>query len=279
MVRLVILPRHDNTFTEPKNRMIEVEESIYDHPQYYDLIFAAEWEPEFNFLEASFEKHVDGEVTRLFEPACGTGRLIYRFAEAGYEISGNDLNAKAIDFCNERLAQHGLRQRAVVGDMTKFTLDQPAHAAFNTINSFRHLTTEQQAVKHLNCMADAIVKGGIYVLGFHLSPIGNCVCDEEYWSAEEDGIKVDSGMWLKDRDRRRRIETLGMSFDVQTPEKKLRITDELKFRTYTWPQFEGLLEKVPRLDLVDVFDFDYDIANPLTVDQESEDAVFVLKVR
>jgi len=200
--------------------MIEVEESIYDHPQYYDLIFAAEWEPEFNFLEA-------------------------------------DLNAKAIDFCNERLAQHGLRQRAVVGDMTKFTLDQPAHAAFNTINSFRHLTTEQQAVKHLNCMADAIVKGGIYVLGFHLSPIGN----------------------LKDRDRRRRIETLGMSFDVQTPEKKLRITDELKFRTYTWPQFEGLLEKVPRLDLVDVFDFDYDIANPLTVDQESEDAVFVLKVR
>ena len=111
--------------------MIEVEESIYDHPKYYDLIFAAEWEPEFNFLEGCFEKYVDGDVTRLFEPACGTGRLIYRFADAGYEISGNDLNAKAIDFCNERLTQHGLQQRAVVGDMTQFTLDQPVQAAFN----------------------------------------------------------------------------------------------------------------------------------------------------
>ena len=103
--------------------MIEVEASIYDHPQYYDLIFAADWEPEFNFLEACFEKYIDGNVKRLFEPACGTGRLIYRFADAGYEITGNDLNAKAIDFCNERLAQYGLQQRAAVGDMTRFTLD------------------------------------------------------------------------------------------------------------------------------------------------------------
>ena len=259
--------------------MIDIEESIYDHPQYYDLIFAAEWKPEFDFLEACFEQYVDTEVTRLFEPACGTGRLIYRFADAGYEISGNDLNAKAIDFCNERLTRHGLKQRAVVGDMTQFTLDQPVQAAFNTINSFRHLNTEKQAVKHLNCMADAIVKGGIYVLGFHLSPIGIDACEEEYWSAEAEGVKVDSSMWLKARDTRRRIETLGMSFDVQTPGKKIRITDELKFRTYTWPQFERLIDKVPQLELVDVFDFDYDIENPLAIDNQCEDAVFILKVR
>ena len=116
------------------------------------------------------------------------------------------------------------------------------------------------------------------MLGFHLCPIGVDTCDEEYWSAEEGDLKVDSGMWLKKRDRRRRSEILGMSFDVQTPNEKLRITDELKFRTYTWPQFERLIKKVPRLELVDVFDFDYDIANPLAIDQESEDAVFVLKV-
>ena len=258
--------------------MIEVEASIYDYPQYYDLIFADDWKPEFNFLEACCEKYVDQEVTRLFEPACGTGRLVYRFADAGYEISGNDLNAKAIDFCNERLAQHGLQQQAKVGDMTRFTLNQPVHAAFNTINSFRHLATEQQAVKHLNCMADATVKGGIYVLGFHLSPMGIDTCDEEYWSAEEGDLKVNSSMWLKKRDRRRRTEILGMSLDVSTPTEKLRIVDELKFRTYTWPQFERLIKKVPRLELVDVFDFDYDIANPVAIDEHCEDAVFVLKV-
>ncbi len=259
--------------------MIDIEESIYDHPKYYDLIFAAEWEPEFNFLEACFEQYVDRKVTRLFEPACGTGRLIYRFADAGYEISGNDLNDKAINFCNERLTRHGLQQRAVVGDMTQFALDQPVQAAFNTINSFRHLESEKLAVKHLNCMANAIVKGGIYVLGFHLSPIGVDACEEEYWSAEEGGLKVDSGMWLQKRNKRRRIETLGISFDVQTSDKKFRITDQLKFRTYTWPQFERLIDKVPQFEIVDVFDFDYDIENPLAIDDQCEDAVFVLKVR
>jgi len=259
--------------------MIEVQENIYDHPQYYDLIFAAEWEAEFNFLEACFEKYVDQKVTRLFEPACGTGRLIYRFADAGYDISGNDLNTKAIDFCNERLARHDLQQRAVVGDMTQFRLDQPVHAAFNTINSFRHLATERQAVKHLNCMADAIGNGGIYVLGFHLSPVDASTCDEEYWSAEDGTLKVDSGMWLKKRDRRQRSEILGMSLDVSTPREKLRIVDEIKFRTYTWPQFERLIKKVPQLELVDVFDFNYDIDDPLEICEEHEDAVFVLKVR
>jgi len=259
--------------------MIEVEDHIYDYPQYYDLIFASDWEPEFNFLESCFEKYVDTEVKRLFEPACGTGRLIYRFADAGYEISGNDLNAKAVEFCNERLAHYNLKQSAVVGDMTQFTVDQPVDAAFNTINSFRHLATEELAVKHLNCMADAIAKGGIYVLGFHLSPIGIDACEEEYWSAEECGLRVDSGMWLEARDTRRRIETLGMSFDVHTPKEKFRIIDEIRFRTYTWPQFERLLEKVPRLELIDVYDFDYDIESPLVIDQESEDAVFVFKVR
>ena len=66
---------------------------------------------------------------------------------------------------------------------------------------------------------------------------------------------------------------------MQTPDEKLRINDQLKFRTYTWPQFERLIDKVPQWELVDVFDFDYDIANPVAIDEQCEDAVFVLKVR
>ena len=42
--------------------MIEVEESIYNHPKYYDLIFADDWEAEFNFLEGCFEKYLDGDA-------------------------------------------------------------------------------------------------------------------------------------------------------------------------------------------------------------------------
>ncbi len=269
------------TFTPYRTctRMIEVEDHIYDYPQYYDLIFGADWKPELQFLEAAFDKFVDGAVDRLFEPACGTGRLIYRFADAGYNISGNDLNAKAVAFCNDRLKQHGLNETAVVGDMTQFTVDQQADAGFNTINSFRHLQTQQQAIDHLNCMAAAIRPGGIYVLGFHLTPTASEAIEEEYWSASADGLTVESGMWLNERNLSQRFEKFGMSFDVQMPDEQFRIVDEVKFRTWTWPQFESLIKKVPALELVSIYDFEYDIKSPTEVDDQSEDVVFVLKVK
>ena len=41
-------------------------------------------------------------MRRLFEPGCGTGRLLVKLAQAGYEVAGNDLNPKAVDYCNAR---------------------------------------------------------------------------------------------------------------------------------------------------------------------------------
>lgn len=256
--------------------MHEIEDHIYDYPLYYDLIFAAEWKQEFNFLNSVFKKYATGKVKNLFEPACGTGRLIYRFAHAGYSITGNDLNEKAIAFCNQRLVRHGLKPTGIVGDMTKFSITKPVDAAFNTINSFRHLQTERAAIDHLNCMADAIRPGGVYVLGFHLTPTLGDACEEEYWTARRGRLTVDSGMWLLERNRRQRFESFGMSFDVTTPKEKFRIVDEVKFRTYTLPQFQKLLNQVPRFEMLAVFDFDYDIDVPIGLNGETEDVLFVL---
>ena len=50
---------------------------------------------------------VPQSVTELPEPACGTGRLMFRMAQAGYDVAGLDLNEKAVDFSNARLEKHG----------------------------------------------------------------------------------------------------------------------------------------------------------------------------
>ena len=125
---------------------------IYDFPKYYDLLFGADWRAEFDFLKACFRQHALRPVHRPFEPACGTGRLLAKFAKAGYEVSGNDLNAKAVEFCNARLVRQGFAPTAVVGDMTDFRLRRRVDAAFNTINSFRHLGSERTAEDHLRCV-------------------------------------------------------------------------------------------------------------------------------
>ena len=79
--------------------------SIYDFPTYYDLVFGSDTAAELRFLNKCFERFVDGSVKRVFEPACGTGRLLYRMGQSGFHVGGIDLNAKAVEYCNKRLAR------------------------------------------------------------------------------------------------------------------------------------------------------------------------------
>ena len=128
--------------------------NLYDFPRYYDLVFGSDWKAEFDFLTACFQKHAAGTVRRVFEPACGTGRLMVRLAKAGYDVSGLDLNAKAVAYCNARLKRHGFPEAAFVADMSDFQLTRKADVAFNMINSFRHLQTTKSAKDHLTCVAN-----------------------------------------------------------------------------------------------------------------------------
>ncbi|MDA1013038.1 MAG: class I SAM-dependent methyltransferase [Planctomycetota bacterium] len=254
-----------------------VEGNLYDFPKYYDLIFGSDWKAEYDFLLACFAKHIDRSVHRLFEPACGTGRLLVKLAQAGFAVSGNDLNPNAVKFCNARFQRHGLESAAVIGDMSNFRLRRKVDAAFNTINSFRHLGSEAAAVGHLECVARSLVKGGIYVLGLHLIPTDCNPTEDEAWSARRGNLQVNSYMWSKGIDKKARIEHLGMYFDVFTPTRQFRLVDHMEYRTYTKRQFQNLIRKVPELQIEETYDFTYRIDTPIVVDGSTEDVVFILK--
>ena len=100
-----------------------VNESIYDHPKYYDLVFGADCAAEVKFILGCAERYLSRAPKRLFEPACGTGRLLFALAKRGYAVSGLDLNEKAVDFCNARFRRHELEESAFVADMSNF--DKP----------------------------------------------------------------------------------------------------------------------------------------------------------
>ena len=255
-------------------------ESVYDHPKYYDLLFGSDCQAELAFLEGCFERYTDRTVERLFEPGCGTGRLLIHFARAGYTVSGNDLNAMAIDYCNDRLERNGFARSCVVGDMSDFCLaDLPnrtlADAAFNTINTFRHLSSDAAAIAHLNCMADVIAPGGLYAVGIHLLPTRGIRMEEEAWTSRRGHLQVNSFMWSKRIDDR--DEVLGMTLDVYTPTSHRRIEDEMRYRTYTADQFDELLSLCPQWEVAATHDFAYDLDNPIEIGPMTEDVVYVLR--
>ncbi len=251
--------------------------SWYDYPQYYDLGFRDVVKDEANFLEAAFKKYVPFKVRKLFEPGCGTGRLVIEMASRGFQLTGLDLNPNALAYCGKKLERKGLKAKLVVGDMTDFALSPPFDAAFNTLNTFRHLTTEDQAVRHLKLIAKHLKQGGIYVLAFHLLPPDADLYGAERWTASQGKTKINYSLNVVDSSRRKRVERLSITMNIHKPSGKIRLKDEFDLRLYNASQVKSLFASVPELELVEIYDFWYDITEPQKLDNEIVDAVFILK--
>ena len=256
---------------------------LYDFPEYYDLVFASENEEEFQFMQQCFAEYAGLSVKTIFEPACGTGRLLLELARAGFKVSGLDLNEKAIVYCNEQFKKHGFPETAFVGDMADFSLPEPVDAAFNFINSFRHLLTEAEAIKHLRLVAQHLKSGGLYLLGLHLIPEDYSLDEEEGYDTEEiysvtvDDKTVETRLWSDSYDPQTRIEKIAFEYRIEDKTGEQIIYDKMDHLCYTFKQMGDLLAKVPELQIVETFDFLYDIEDPIEIDEETQDVVYVLR--
>jgi SAM-dependent methyltransferase len=249
----------------------------YDYPQYYDLAFLEDTKPEADFLEAAFRKYARQPVKRVLEPGCGGGRLVVELAARGYEMVGFDTSEPALAHLRKQLSRRKLTADVYHDDMTQFTVPQPIDAAICTFNTYRHLTTEATAVSHLRSIAQALATGGIYVLGLHLLPPDADEESLERWTAVKGQTKVVFTLRVLNFSRRTRLETMRATMLVRTPKQELRLASEFQFRIYTAAQFRSLLAKVPEFELCDVYDFCYEIDQPLKLDNVISDTVFILR--
>ena len=249
----------------------------YDYPQYYDLAFNPGSNEECRFLESCFDKHATRAVRRVFEPACGTGRLLIRLAKRGFAVEGTDLNERALHYCNNRFWQQGLDEPASLADMTCFRPRRKADAVFCTLNSFRHLLSESEVMSHLRSVSLCLKRGGVYVLGLHLIPTAGKRWKEETFKTQRGRLSIRSRIWSKHLNLKRRRERCGIAFKVRSPKRRLTIEGEITLRTYTATQLHASLRKVPQLALVETYDFWYDTRCPIRVNQRTQDVVYVLR--
>jgi SAM-dependent methyltransferase len=251
----------------------------YSHPEYYDLVFRDETKPEADFLEAAFGKYSRMPVKRLIEPACGSGRLIVEMARRGYSMTGFDLNEAMLAYTDRRLTRRKLSADLFRGDMREFRLSKLVDAAYNTFDSFRHLLTEEDALSHLRCVAAALRRGGLYILGLHLLPPDASLESTERWKAKAGNTQLTATLKVIAAQERRRLETLRITLHVRTPRASKRIQSEFTLRLYSPRQLKRLLAQAPEFELCDVFDFWYEIDRPLRLTDEMSDTVLVLRKR
>ena len=254
--------------TSPSSKTT-VSGTLYDYPKSYDLAFRGDASGECDFLEGCFERHATRPVKRVFEPACGSGRLLIRLAERGFGVSGWDLNRAAINYCNDRFRRRGFRQPAVRGDIVRVSLPTKVDAAFSMISSFQLLLTEQAAHHHLRSLASNIAKGGIYILGFHLMPSQGRIAMSERSVGTLGRLSVTCDIRTTHISSRRRELRCDMISKVSTPRSSIRITEQLRFRTSSALQVRRLLRRVPEFEPIATSDFSYDLMNPISVGPET----------
>lgn len=251
----------------------------YDAPGYWDLAFSDETLYEADFIEAAASRYLKTSQPRILEIGCGGGRQVVELAKRGREVVAFDLNESCVKWTLRQLKRRRLNATIFCADMTCFRLTRPVDLAHCLVNTFRHLLTEDAARRHLQCVADMLLPGGIYLLGFHLLPPDAAEEDCERWTINHRQTKVTTTIRVLNFSRRRRIETVRFSLKVTTPTKVVRLTTDHQLRIYRADQFRALLRSVPAFRLLDVFDFCYDINEPLTLSNDLGDSVFVLQKR
>lgn len=257
----------------------QASKDCYDYPRYWDLAFQGETQLEADFIAAACQKYCDFEVGRLCEPGCGGGRLVVELSRRGFQIAAFDTSRSAVDFTQERLSQAGLQASLQVADMRDFKLTKPVDAAYNTMNTFRHLLSEQDAIAHLELMAKFIRPGGIYILGFHLLPPDADLEDSERWTEQEGETRVTLTLRVLEASRRKRLETIRFNLRVHDGDLDLKLRTDYTLRMYTARQVKQLFRAVPAFELCDVYDFWYEIDEPLKLNDELGDCVFILRRR
>lgn len=230
---------------------------LYRDAVVYDVLHAAGTAEELDGLERLALRHVRADPVDLawLEPACGTGRLVRLAAARGTGAVGFDLDPGMIDYATRRIGSAGLDHLAAVftADMRTFAESgeiEPASVgfAFNTINTFRHLMTDADALAHLEQIDRVLAPGGVYAVGISVSAYGCETPTEDVWVGSRGRLRVTQTVQYipaSGPDGGARVERVLSHLAIERPASEEHRDSTYALRTYSLDQWLDLVSRSP----------------------------------
>lgn len=249
----------------------------YDTPRYYDLVFAGGTEKEAAFLAQVHEQFGRSGGMQVLEAACGSGRLMEAMVKQGFYVTGFDLNPYMCAFTKQRMRAAGVISCVEEKDMAQFSYEEKFDLAHCLVSTFKYLSTEQDALSHLECMADSLKSGGIYVLGLHLTDYKKVTTTQEVWFGQQDNLRVICNIQTSPAYRTQRLEKMRSRLSVYENRRRRNFETRWSFRTYSTFELQDLLIKVPLFEHVATYDFGYDVQRPIIFETCRYDCILILR--
>lgn len=251
----------------------------YSLPQYYDFIFDTDTQREADFIEGVIERYLDGKARKILEPGCGSGRLVRELARRGHKVTGFDSNTSMLDFAIKSAKRYSSNVRFAIGYLEKFKFKVKYDVAYCLIDTFRYLTTEEAARRHLLYMGNSLRPGGVYILGLHLTNYDSTICERERTIRSKRNLTVVCNIHSWPPNRKRRLQKFRARMKVETPKRRREYETTWMFRTYGPRQISSLFKTIESFDHIDTYNFDYDLSSPVRLGDGRLDSVFILRRR
>lgn len=101
----------------------------------------------------------------ILEIGCGTGRVMFPLAQAGYRVVGVDESPQMLDIARQRLsAQPDLRCQLIHADARALVLAERSGLVFVALNTFLHNLTREYQLAMLAAARRHLLPGGLLII-------------------------------------------------------------------------------------------------------------------
>lgn len=144
----------------------------------------------------------------ILEPACGSGRTLVPFLEAGLDIAGFDPSAEMLDRCRARCAAAGFAPDLRQERWDDFTVDRRFGAVLIPVGSFTLIDDFAAALATLRRFRDCLESGGVLVIDLQgLAFLNAGHPDRRRWTAPNGDLLTCEGIRAATDQMRQRAET------------------------------------------------------------------------
>lgn len=249
--------------------------SIYDHPFYYELAFSfRKIKKEVDFLEECIKKFSKVKVKNVLEIGCGPSPYSLELARRGYHFTGLDINKKMLEYSLKKAKKHNIKIDVIHANMKKFRTKKKFDFAFVMLGSI-FVTTNEEFLKHLDCVANVLKRGALYVMD-GLIKFKWDVPNRERWKIKKRGIYIEVIY-----EERKPFDYINQTFldylelKVREGKKKKTLIEKTK-RKFIFPQeFLALVKLNSKFEFINWYaDFTFE---PLKIKRKPQRTIAILR--
>jgi len=226
--------------------------SVYDQPLYYEIAFSyQEVKRQADYFEEVARKQSKVPVKRFLDICCGPSPQLRELARRGYESVGLDTNSRMLEHLRLRANEEGIRVETVKADMNDFKLKEKCDFAF-VLSGSLYVDSNRQFLRHLDCVADALNDGGLYL--FENFPLRLYESNRQEWTMTRGQIEVKTTFETRVKDELEQLYEDKIIFEVKDKGERKTFSTVVTTKNIAPQELKALIELNRRFEFVGWFE-------------------------